>query len=769
MSSFSYNPFLEEDSQQQFTNSLSEFKSSEPNQVLQNDETQVKEILKSWLEKSNSSQISQEQQQVARFICECAASVLGELEEPFSTLVTVYKKLDLNAYNNVAHQTPMQYGLMLDWRLSLSLDQKRIGRLLDNSIQALFGISNDQAELTKHYEKALNTYVKAKTPEQYGEALSQFNMLSGNDDNNGIINHRIGLLYLYHHELFNPEYAKSFFIKAAENILSDVSEQWETQLFELMVEINREEYHETLYKDDLKKWLSSEAYFQAAVTSYILQDYKEAQKYIDLAIVNNDKFLEAKYLKAKIYARLENIEEVTKLLIEVIEKERLFAVKALFESDFWLNNAIKSMFSELQKQVFEEVETRLKKCYDILVSNSLVKGLLDEIKEDFSNESLLHVYATKDALSKKRTWTTTPVVFRPNQRVFGHTLRVNSIAFTQDARLMATASWKIIISDLSSGEELKTLIGHSVSEYVYSVAFSHNNKLLASASSDRTIKIWDVKSGQELKSLSGHTQSINSVHFNNSDTILASASSDGTIRLWDVAKGHLIKTFKADKNGVNTIAFSPDGKYIAAGGWAMTIAMWDVEQMKEVRKFVGHEYCVNGLSFSPDGKTLASASWDKTIKLWNVETGELENTLVGHHNGIESVKFNSDGQKLVSTSYNRNGKLCVVKLWDVGTGEEEETIAGDFYGVEFSPDGNTLALASRDKTIKLWGAPILTIEDYIQIETEALAIAQTNGCENLELEPESEDERRRRVNDRRQGGFWLGSGDRRRGNDRRNL
>jgi WD40 repeat protein len=770
MPSFSINPFVEGSSENQFKESLTQFKAQSLEEVLELSEKVIREHLKVWLEKSGQSLTNSKEQQAAAFIKACSELVIGELKEPFASLGAVFRKLEHQIPKYLyASQTPMQLGFMLDWRGSLSLDQSRINSISNKPIQQLFGISEDKSDLINRYKKAFSSYASAKSQADYGEALSQLNLLSGNDETNGVINFRIGLLYLYCSDLYNPQYATSFFVKAADNFLNANIDDWDTSLFEGLLEINREEYHQTLYRDDLKKWLAAEAYAQAATSCYVQEAYQDGMKYIELAIDHNEHVLEAHYLKAKLHARLQEISLAVNSLFEVIQKERLYALKALLDSDFWQKDEVKDLYIELRSHVLEEVEARLEKCYAMMIADSGITELLDNIKKEFSdNNCLLKAFAIRDDLVKKRTWTTTPVVFKPTQRVFGHALRVNSIAFTRDAKLMATASWKIIISDLGTGEEVQTLMGHSVSEYVYSVTFSHNNKLLASASSDRTIKIWDVETGEELMSLSGHKQSINSVLFNNNDTMLASASSDGTIKLWDVQKGQLIKTLQSDKNGVNTIAFSPDGKYLAAGGWAMTIMMWNVQQKKKVRTFQGHEYCVNGLAFSPDGKTLASASWDKTIKLWNVESGQEQHTLEGHHNGIESVKFSQDGQKLVSTSYNRNGKLCVVKLWDVARAREEETIAGDFYGVEFSPDGNNLALASRDRTIKLWGAPTLSVEEYIQVEKENLAQAKTDGLEAEELEPESEDERRRR-HDRRKGGFWLGSGDRRTGQDRRNL
>ncbi|MEH2416635.1 MAG: ribosome assembly protein 4, partial [Nostoc sp.] len=131
---------------------------------------------------------------------------------------------------------------------------------------------------------------------------------------------------------------------------------------------------------------------------------------------------------------------------------------------------------------------------------------------------------------------------------------------------------------------------------------------------------------------------------------LASASGDKTIKLWDVATGKLVQTLTGHSSWVNSVVFSPDGQRLASASWDNTIKLWDVATGKAVQTLTGHTDSVSSVVFSPDGQRLASASGDKTIKLWDVATGKLVQTLTGHTDSVSSVVFSPDGQRLASAS-----------------------------------------------------------------------------------------------------------------------
>ena len=115
------------------------------------------------------------------------------------------------------------------------------------------------------------------------------------------------------------------------------------------------------------------------------------------------------------------------------------------------------------------------------------------------------------------------------------------------------------------------------------MAFSPDGKHVASASADRTVRVWGTAEGKEILTLKGHTGVVTCVAFSPDGKQLVSAATDHTVRLWDTASGQEVLTLRS-ADEVVSVAFSPDGKRLALAT-AGTVTLLDASKpMKEEEK-----------------------------------------------------------------------------------------------------------------------------------------------------------------------------------------
>lgn len=209
------------------------------------------------------------------------------------------------------------------------------------------------------------------------------------------------------------------------------------------------------------------------------------------------------------------------------------------------------------------------------------------------------------------------------------------------------------------GNEIASLEGHS--DWINDIAYGHDG-LLASASKDKTIKIWNVTSQQEISTLVGHSDSVQSISFSPDYSFLVSGGDDKTIRFWDMSTYLETKTFENDAK-VLSAAYSPDGERIASGAFDNNIKIWSVEDGSVVRTLSGHTDIVYAVCYSPDGNFLASISKDLTVRVWTVgSTGAPDEVRIKKNHTVTVRAALSVSPNMTVASGGWDGKIYISRL-----------------------------------------------------------------------------------------------------------
>jgi WD40 repeat protein/serine/threonine protein kinase len=267
-------------------------------------------------------------------------------------------------------------------------------------------------------------------------------------------------------------------------------------------------------------------------------------------------------------------------------------------------------------------------------------------------------------------------------------------ACSDDGKLVAVPTGdNILLCDVQTGQPLRVLKGHT--NRVFSVAFSHGGKLLASGAQDTTVRIWDTRTGKSLTTCTGHNALVFSVAFSPDDHRLLTGSGDGTGRVWEVETGKELFPLQGNTSVSFDVAFSPNGKHLLTAGWDTTVRVWNADTGEEVECLKGHSHSVQRLAFSPNRKLLASGSEGEAI-LWDTDTWKQRQKLPAKAGWLA---FAPDGQTLLAANHNTGGAFHQLTRWDLVTGKELASFSlnsqGSYGLYTLSPDGKTL-FATRD-------------------------------------------------------------------------
>ncbi len=278
-----------------------------------------------------------------------------------------------------------------------------------------------------------------------------------------------------------------------------------------------------------------------------------------------------------------------------------------------------------------------------------------------------------------------------------HSDGVNAIAFSGDDKYLATGGEDkaVYIWNFQTGE-----VAFSLTDNYYpvkSLQFAPGDEMLVSSGPD--VKIVDF-GGNLIRAFSGYTTHVWSFDYNEKSNKIVAGSYSKKVNVWDFRSGNIIASLDGHDKSVLAVCFSPDGRYAITGSLDRTVRVWDAGSSTELQKLERHSDNILAVKFHPSGKYFASASLDKTIRLWDLDSGKIVKTYAGHNKGVMDIDFSKDGYYMASGSADNT-----VILWEIYTGNKLYSFVdhqGPVNAVRFSTDGGFIASGSSDKSVMIW-------------------------------------------------------------------
>ena len=209
--------------------------------------------------------------------------------------------------------------------------------------------------------------------------------------------------------------------------------------------------------------------------------------------------------------------------------------------------------------------------------------------------------------------------------------------------------------------ELVVQRGHAGQVSAYSV--SRGGGIIASASTEGSIKIWEAENHQLLRSISAGPYGLTSIAISPNSEHIAVGSADGGISIWNAFSGKLVKTLKIHSLPITALTFSLDGKLLASGSNQGTgnqrspgiVAVWEVCSTLDTPIWQNSNQVVQirRLRFTEDGGILA-AIYKSRYQLWDVANGEeLSNGKLFNHE-LHDIVLSLDGEILAAIGFQKD-------------------------------------------------------------------------------------------------------------------
>lgn len=238
---------------------------------------------------------------------------------------------------------------------------------------------------------------------------------------------------------------------------------------------------------------------------------------------------------------------------------------------------------------------------------------------------------------------------------------------------------------------------------INAIAVAPNDKMFATGSQDKTIKLWGVGDLAPVATLRGHKRGVWAIAFSPTDQLLASASGDKTIRIWNVSRdgGYAcLKTLEGHDASVLNVCFLPSGQQLMSAGADGLLKLWAVKQVEEdcVNTFDAHTEKVWALAVvrEKDGSSVVvSGGGDSVLNVWHdVTSVEAAEEVAAAEAAMEKQ------QELFTAMSTRNFTRAVVLTLELDQPGRCGDILSELLEVGATPSAATTTSAALDERFR---------------------------------------------------------------------
>lgn len=168
---------------------------------------------------------------------------------------------------------------------------------------------------------------------------------------------------------------------------------------------------------------------------------------------------------------------------------------------------------------------------------------------------------------------------------------------------------------------------------------------LVTGSKDGTVMVWHQGPQQHLRAFRfiGHSDAVHRVSYDPCNNLIASASKDKTVRLWRPSAEGRSTVLKAHTAAVRCAAFAPNGRLLATASDDKTVKLWSVPQQAFVCSLTGHSNWVRACDLAPDARLAVSGGDDRSVRVWDLETRTALLTFDSPDGAVNATRFHTHG------------------------------------------------------------------------------------------------------------------------------